>query len=411
LICFPIGLSSWQKLAQTGIATTREEFMSKRSVLLACVVSAALTAPAFAQDTVKIGLITALTGPFTTTGQEMQAAAKLYMQHHGNTVAGKKIELIIKDDGGVPDNSKRLAQELIVNDKVHFIAGMTLTPIALAIAPLVTEAKVPLVNMGAATGFIPSRSPYIVRTSFSLPTGIAVFGDWAAKQGGIKSVVTLVSDYAPGIDTETWFKKSFEAAGGKVLESMRIPLANPDFAPFLQRAADKKPDALFIFVPSGQGSSLMRQFVERGLDKSGIKLLATGDVLDDQLIDNIGDVALGLVSAYHYSDAHPSELNKKFSAGMEKTGGIRANMMGVGAYDGMALIYKALEKTKGDTDGTKLVEAMKGMAWESPRGPISIDPNTRDIVQNIYLRKVEKKNGRLQNVEFQTFPAPKDPSK
>jgi branched-chain amino acid transport system substrate-binding protein len=264
--------------------------------------------------------------------------------------------------------------------------------------------------MGAATGMIPTASPYIVRTSFALAAGISVFAEWAAKNG-IKNVVMIVSDYAPGIDTENWFKKSFEAAGGKVVDSIRVPLADPDFSPFLQRAADKKPDALFIFVPSGQGATLMRQFVERGLDKSGIKLLATGDVLDDQQIDGIGDVALGLISAYHYSDAHPSELNKKFAADMEKTGNLRPNMMGVGAYDGMALIYKALEKTKGDADGAKLVEAMKGMAWESPRGPISIDPKTRDIIQNIYLRKVEKVDGRLRNVEFQTFEAVKDPSK
>jgi branched-chain amino acid transport system substrate-binding protein len=384
--------------------------MFKRFALAALALSSLAVAPASAQDTIKIGLIASLTGPFTTVGKEMQTAARVFMQHHGDTVAGKKIELIIKDDGSVPNNSKRLAQELIVNDKVNILAGMTLTPIALAIAPLVTEAKIPLVNMGAATGMIPTASPYIVRTSFALAAGISVFAEWAAKNG-IKNVVMIVSDYAPGIDTENWFKKSFEAAGGKVVDSIRVPLADPDFSPFLQRAADKKPDALFIFVPSGQGATLMRQFVERGLDKSGIKLLATGDVLDDQQIDGIGDVALGLISAYHYSDAHPSELNKKFAADMEKTGNLRPNMMGVGAYDGMALIYKALEKTKGDADGAKLVEAMKGMAWESPRGPISIDPKTRDIIQNIYLRKVEKVDGRLRNVEFQTFEAVKDPSK
>jgi len=365
---------------------------------------------AAAQDAIKIGLITPLTGPFTTVGQEMQAAARLYIQHNGDTVAGKKIELIVRDDGGVPDTSKRIAQELIVNDKVSFLAGMGLTPIAFAVGPLATQAKIPLINMGAATSTIPKSSPFIVRTSFATSQSAAIAAEYFAKTG-IKSVVTLVSDYAPGIEIETWFNKTFEAAGGKVVQAMRVPLANPDFAPYLQRVADAKPEALFIFVPSGQGAALMRQFVERGMDKSGIKLLGDGSVLDDQLLDKIGDTALGLISAYHYSDAHPSELNRKFTADFEKaTGGMRANMMGVGAYDGMALIYNALKKTNGDTDGTRLIEAMKGASWESPRGPMTIDPATRDAVQNIYLRRMEKVGGRYQNTEFETYPMVKNPA-
>ncbi len=381
-----------------------------RQTLSICAVLAAFALPAAAEDVVKIGLITPLTGPFASTGQEMVGAAKLYMAEHGDHVAGKKIELIVKDDGSVPDTTKRLAQELIINEHVAFIAGMGLTPLALAVAPVASQAKVPEVIMGAATSTIPAASPFIVRTSFSVPQPTSVIGDWAAKNG-FKTVVTMVSDYGPGIDTETSFKKAFEAAGGKVTASLRVPLANPDFSPFLQKVADMKPDGLFIFVPSGIGSTLMRQFSERGLDKSGIRLIGSGDVLDDQLIDQIGDVSLGLVSAYHYSDAHPSALNRTFTAGFEKANGMRANMMGVGAYDGMALIYQALEKTHGDTDGTKLIEVMKGMAWESPRGPISIDPATRDIVQNVYLRKVEKKGGRLENDEFFTYNNVKDPSK
>jgi branched-chain amino acid transport system substrate-binding protein len=362
------------------------------------------------QGTIKIGLITPLTGPFTTVGQEMQAAARLYIQHNGDSVAGRKIELIVRDDGGVPDTSKRIAQELIVNDKVSFLAGMGLTPIAFAVGPLATQAKIPLINMGAATSTIPKASPFIVRTSFATSQSAAIAAEYFAKIG-IKSVVTLVSDYAPGIEIETWFNKTFEAAGGKVVQAMRVPLANPDFAPYLQRVADAKPEALFIFVPSGQGAALMRQFVERGMDKSGIKLLGDGSVLDDQLLDKIGDTALGVISAYHYSDAHPSELNKKFTADFEKaTGGMRANMMGVGAYDGMALIYNALKKTNGDTDGTRLIEAMKGATWESPRGPMTIDPATRDAVQNIYLRRTEKVGGRYQNTEFETYPMVKNPT-
>jgi branched-chain amino acid transport system substrate-binding protein len=384
--------------------------MIARRALLALVVVAVAGAQAGAQDAVKVGLIVPLTGPFTTVGQEMQAAARLFMQHNGDTAGGRKIELIVRDDGGVPDNAKRIAQELIVNDKVGAIMGMGLTPIALAVAPLATQAKVPLIVTGAATSMIPTASPYIVRTSFAASQPAFVAGDYFAKKG-IKSVVTLVSDYAPGIEIETWFRKAFETGGGKIAASLRAPLANPDFSPFLQRAADLKPEALFIFVPSGQGATLMRQFVERGLDKSGIQLLGDNSVLDDQLLDKIGDVALGVVSAGHYSDAHPSPLNAKFTGDFEKAAGMRANLMGVGAYDGMALVYRALEKTKGDSDGTKLIEAMKGMAWESPRGPMSIDPNTREVVHNIYVRKVEKKDGRYRNEEFDSYPNFKDPAK
>jgi branched-chain amino acid transport system substrate-binding protein len=267
---------------------------------------------------------------------------------------------------------------------------------------------VPQIIMGAATAIIPDRSPYIVRTSMvtnQITVGIA---DWAPKSG-LKKVVTLVSDYAPGVDIEKAFSDRFKASGGEVLEQLRVPLANPDFAPFLQRVRDAKPDGLFVFVPAGVGAIFMKQFVERGLDKSGIKLIGTGDMTDDDILNNIGDVALGLTTSHHYSAAHPSALNKKFVAEFNKLNGRRPNFMGVSGYDGMALLYKALEKTKGDANGDALLAAMKGMAWESPRGPISIDPATRDIVQNIYVRKVEKKDGELYNVEFQTFEAVKKP--
>ncbi len=363
----------------------------------------------WAQDVVKIGLIVPLTGPFTPTGRQIEAGARLYLSQNGNTVAGKRIELIVRDDGNVADNTKRIAQELVVNEKVAILAGFGLTPLALATAPIATEAKVPQVIMGAATAIIPDRSPYIVRTSMvtsQITVGIA---DWAPKNG-VKRVVTLVSDYAPGVDIEKAFSERFKAAGGEVIEQVRVPLANPDFAPFLQRAADLKPDALFVFVPAGVGSIFMKQFVERGLDKSGIRLIGTGDMTDDDILNNIGDVALGITTSHHYSAAHPSALNKTFVEAFKKaTGSKRPNFMGVGGYDGMALISKALEKTKGDTNGDALVGAMKGMAWESPRGPISVDPATRDVVQNIYVRKVEKVGGELYNVEFATFEAVKKP--
>jgi branched-chain amino acid transport system substrate-binding protein len=333
------------------------------------------------------------------------------MAQNGDTVAGRKIEVIFKDDGAVPDTSKRLAQELIVNDKVNMLAGFGITPCALAVAPLATQAKIPEIVTAAGTSIITERSPFIVRTSFTLAQSTVPMADWAA-QNGIKKVVSMVSDYAPGVDAEGSFKDEFLKKGGQIIESIRFPLANPDFAPFLQRARDAKPDAIFVFVPAGQGAPFVKQFLERGLDKAGIKIIGPGDVTDDDVLNGMGDQVLGTVTAHFYSADHNSPANKSYVSAFEKANsGMRPNFMAIGGYDGMHLIYEALKKTKGDTDGEKLVAAMKGLKWESPRGPISIDPETRDVVQNVYIRKVEKKNGQLYNVEFATFKDIKDPIK
>jgi branched-chain amino acid transport system substrate-binding protein len=364
--------------------------------------------PAQAQETVKIGLILPMTGGQASTGKQIDNAVKLYMQQKGDTVAGKKIEVILKDDAAVPDNTKRLAQELIVNDKVNFIAGFGVTPAALAAAPLATQAKIPEIVMAAGTSIITERSPYIVRTSFTLAQSSTIIGDWAAKNG-IKKVATLTSDYAPGNDALNFFKQNFTAGGGEVVEEVKVPLANPDFAPFLQRMKDSKPDAIFVFVPAGQGGNFMKQYAERGL--TGIKVIGPGDVMDDDLLNGMGDAALGAVTAHLYSAAHPSAMNKDFVAAYKKAFSARPGFMAVSGYDGIHLIYEALKKTGGKTDGDALVQAMKGMKWESPRGPISIDPETRDIVQNIYIRKVERVDGELYNVEFATFEAVKDAGK
>jgi branched-chain amino acid transport system substrate-binding protein len=293
---------------------------------------------------------------------------------------------------------------------VAVLAGIGLTPLALATAPIATQAKVPMVVMAAATSSITEQSPFIVRTGFTLPQVTLPMAEWAAKNN-MKKIVTLVTDYGPGIDAENQFKKSFSAAGGSVTAELRVPLKNPDFAPFLQRVRDAAPDAVFVFVPSGVGSIFMKQFAERGLDKGGIKLIATGDVTDDDILDGMGDVALGVINAHHYSAAHDSALNKEYVAAMRKSANLRPNFHSVGGYDGMHLIFKALEATKGATDGEGLVNAMRGMAWESPRGPISIDKDTRDVTQDVYVRKVEKVNGQLWNVEFQTVKSVKDPGK
>jgi branched-chain amino acid transport system substrate-binding protein len=361
-----------------------------------------------ADETVRIGVVLPMTGPFQSTGWQANAALALFLRQRGDVVADKKIELIVKDDGGVPDNAKRLAQELVVRDRVQALLGFGLTPIALAVAPIATETKIPMIVTVASTSIIVDRSPYIVRTIQTIPQIANVVGAWAAKNG-IRSAVSLVSDYAPGHDAEQWFASSFEAGGGKVLERLHVPLANPDFAPYLQRARDASPDALLAFVPAGVGAIFAKQFAERGLDKSGIRIVSMSDVMDDDVLNGMGDAVLGVISGGPYSVAHASQENETFVEAFRKANNDRRpNIVSVSTYDG--LLYRALAATKDAGDGAKLVEAMKGTQWESPRGPIRIDPTTRDIVQNIYMRKVERQNGELYNVEFETYPNVKDPA-
>ena len=386
---------------------------SRRHFLIGCAattVAGLLPRAAFAADPVKIGLIIPLTGPFASTGRQVEAAVRLYMQKNGDSVAGRKVELIVKDDTGLaPETTKRIAQELVVQEKINILAGFGLTPLAMATAPVATEAKVPMIVMAAATSIIPTRSPFIVRTSFTLAQATAPIAEWALKNN-IKRVVTLVTEYGPGLDAEKTFVKRFTEGGGTVLQSLRTPLRNPDYAPFLQRAKDATPDALFVFVPSGEGTAVMKQFAERGLAAVGIKLIGTGDVVDDDILDAIGAPALGVITSFHYSAAHSSPENKAYvDAFMKANNGMRPNFMSVGGYDGMHLIYEALKKTSGSNDGQKLVDAMKGMSWTSPRGPMSIDPATRDVIQTIYIRKVEMKDGHYWNVEFDKIDNVKDP--
>ncbi len=358
----------------------------------------------------KIGFILPMTGQSASTGKQIEGAIKLWQAQNGTTVAGRKVEVILKDDGTVPDATRRIAQELVVNDKVDVLAGFGITPSALATAPIATQSKTPMVVTAAATSAITTTSPYIVRTSFTLPQATVPIADWAAKHG-IKKVVTFVADYGPGLDAEKFFKSQFQLNGGQIIGEIRSPLRSPDFAPFLQKVADLKPDAVFCFLPSGQGAAFMKQFGERGLDKSGIKLIATGDVTDDDQLNDMGDVALGVVNSHHYSAAHPSATNKKFVQAFEAANKFRPNFMAVAGYDGMHVIYNALAATKGQGGGDALLAAMKGQIFESPRGPILIDAQTRDIVQDIYIRKVERQNGQLYNVEFDVQKAVKDPGK
>lgn len=385
----------------------------KTTPILRALALCALTATtglASAADPFRIGLILPMTGPFASTGKQIEAACRLYLAQNGDTVAGRKVELIVKDDTSAPDVTKRLAQELVVNDKVSVLAGFGLTPLALASAPIATQSKTPLVVMAAATSSITEASPFIIRTSFTLPQAAVAIAEWAPKNG-IHKVVSLVADYGPGIDAEKYFKDRLTLNGGQVVETLRVPMRNPDFAPFLQKARDAKPDAVYVFVPSGVGAALMKQFAERGLDKAGIRLIGTGDITDDDILGSMGDVALGVVTSHHYSASHDSPMNKKFVDAFGKANaGLRPNFMAVGGYDGMRVILEAAKATKGGS-GEALLAAMKGQTFESPRGPVLIDAQTRDVVHNIYIRKVEKVGGQLFNQEFSTIKDMKDPGK
>ena len=370
-------------------------------------------APAAAQP-VKIGVIAEFSGPFADYGTQIVNGMKTYLKLHGDTFGGRKVEVITRDTtGAAPEIAKRLAQELITRDNVDLLAGFGLTPNALAVAPIDAEAKKPMVIMNAATSVITTRSPYIVRVSHTLPQDTQPIAQWAAKNG-IKRAYTLVSDYGPGIDSEVQFVKSFKAAGGEVIDSVRTPLQNPDFAPYLQRIKDTKPDAVFVFLPPGsQTIAFIKGYEERGLKQAGVKLIGTGDLTDDGVLQAMGDPTLGLITSFHYSAAHDSPENKTFVKTYAEVNGTkyRPNFMACAGYDGMAAIAEALKKTGGSVDADKFLGALKGMKLMSPRGPIMIDPETRDIVQTVYIREVKKVDGQLYNIEFDKFENVKDPGK
>ncbi len=379
--------------------------IARTVAILGIAVSA--TGSASAQNLVKVGMVMPMTGALAAAGQQVVAGARLYMKQHGDTVAGRQIELLVKDGASSGETGKRLLQELIINDKVDIIGG-GLTADLVPSAPLFTEAKMPTVIMLSSTTAVVEKSPYFVRTSCTLAQSSGILADWAIKSG-LGKAVTLVTEFAPGLEAEETFANNYKAAGGQIAEMIRVPLRSPDFAPFLQRVRDAAPQVLFVFIPSVQAATFAKQFVERGLDKAGIKLVGPGDLTDDEALTNMGDAMLGAVTAHFYSAAHPSPLNKTFVDAYQKENGTRANFMAVSGYDGMHAIYEALKKTGGSTDGTALVAAMRGAVWESPRGPMSIDRSTGEVVHNSYIRKVEQVDGELRNVEFVTFSNVRDP--
>jgi branched-chain amino acid transport system substrate-binding protein len=372
---------------------------------IACIAVAAwlplASTAALAQDTIKIGVIAALSGPFANIGKPFEDGIKTYMQQYGDKVAGKKVEIIYRDDGGSNSElSKRAAQELVAREKVNFLIGFSLTPSAIAVAPIATQSKTPMIVMNAVTTGITSKSPYMLRTSMTMQQMTEPFGTWTAKNK-VGKVYSLVSDYSTGIDAEARFAKGFTEGGGTIVGSARVPLANPDYSPFVQRVKDQKPDALFFFAPGAEdGTGLLKAFTDKGLDKAGIKFLGVGDMTSDHpTLEALGDRALGAVTVLNYSTALDSETNKSFLKAYAAANPNRpaATFVTVAAYDTMGMIYETVRKLNGNVTGDAAMKVLTGMKWESPRGPISIDPVTRDIVQNMYIREVKKVNGKLVN--------------
>jgi branched-chain amino acid transport system substrate-binding protein len=387
--------------------------MRKTLVGLAGMTAAVLAAsPANAQQTIKIGVILPYSGQFADPGAQADSGIKLYMQQHGDTVAGKKIEIIRKDTGGIaPDVAKRLAQELVVRDKADLLAGFSLTPNALAAADVSVQAKKLMVVMNAAASIVTTKSPYMARVSFTLPQLNEPLGAWAYKNG-VRKVYSMVADFAAGHDAEAAFQGAFKAAGGEIIGSVRYPVANPDFSAFVQRAKDMNPEAIFVFVPGGsQSPAIAKALADRGIDPRKTKVMSQMELADEQALKSMGDTALGIITSAHYDYNLASARNKEFVAAYNAAFKRNPDFFSVGGYDGMHLIYEALKKTGGNTDGDALIAAAKGMAWQSPRGPMSIDPATRDVVQTVYLRRVEKVGDALRNVEFDKIENVRDPVK
>jgi branched-chain amino acid transport system substrate-binding protein len=391
------------------------EEMPMRRTLFAMNTAAAvvlMVVSAQAQQTVKIGLICPYSGQFADAAAQMDNGIKLYVKEHGDTVAGKKLEFFRKDTGGIaPDVAKRLAQELVVRDKVDILACIATTPNALAIADVSAQAKKFMVNMNAATSIITTKSPYMVRTSVTAPMLNEALGTWAYKNG-IRTAYTLAADFGPGHDGEVAFQKGFKDAGGEIVGAARFPVANQDFAPFLQRAKELAPDAIYIWTPGGaQAAAIGKSIAERGIDRNKTKILSQGELTFDEALKSMGNTGLGIITAFHYDPTHQSAKNKAFVTAYNAEYKRNPDMFSVGSYDGMHVIYETLKKTNGDADGEKLIAVAKGMAWESPRGPMSIDPETRDVIETVYIRRVEEVNGQLVNVEFDRIENVKDPIK
>ena len=388
--------------------------MRKLLLALSAVATASLASTAgHAQGTIKIGLILPYSGPFADTATQMDGGIKLYMKRHGDTVAGRKIEIIRKDSGGIaPDTARRLAQELVTRDSADILTGLILTPNTFAVAAVSEQAKKPMVIMNAATSIITTKTPYAVRVSMTVPQVTEPIGEWAYRNG-IRKAFTMVSDFAPGHDAEQAFQRAFKGAGGEIVGSLRTPVNNVDFSAYAQRVKDANPQAVYVFVPAGkEPAAVMKSLAERGVTPDKIKILGTGEIVDDTGLKSMGDEAVGIITSYHYDHSHKSAMNREFVKDFRAANNnVNPNLLAVGGYDGMHLIYEVLKKNAGKPDAEAFIATAKGMSWESPRGTMTIDPETRDVIQTIYFRKVEKVGGELTNIEFDKIENVKDPVK
>jgi len=371
-----------------------------------------LPAAGYAEDAVKIGIIMPYSGQFADPAAQSENGLKLYLKQHGDKLGGRVVEIIRKDTGGInPPVAKRLAQELVTRDNVDILTGFQLTPNALAAADVSAEAKKFMVILNAGTAIITTKSNYIARVSFTVPQLNQTLATWAA-QNGLTSAYTLVADFGPGIDAEAAFQKGFKEAGGEIVGSVRMAVQSPDFSAYVQRAKDLDPQGIFIMIPGGaQPGAFGKALAERGVDPKKIEVLGQAEITDEHALASMGDIAIGIITASHYDYTHRSPLNDEFVQAYANEYHRNPDFFSVGGYDGMHLIDVALQKSGGKTDGDSLINAAKGASWESPRGPISIDPETRDIVQTVYIRKVEKVGDRLVNVEIAAIPNVKDPYK
>lgn len=373
-------------------------------VVFAAIAAFSLSAVTAHAQAVKVGIVGPFSGPFAHYGALFKAGAEAYVASQGGKLAGKDVEFIYRDTGGPnPGQTKSLVQELIVKDKVDYLGGFVFTPNAMAVAPLIQQSQTPTVIFNAATSSITEKSQYFIRTSYTLWQVTVPLAQWAAKQN-LKKVVTAVTDYGPGIDGETAFKSEFAKQGGTVVESIRMPIATTDFGPFVQRIKASGAQAVYTFLPGGPPNlGFIKAYNENGLAKDGIQFLGTAET-DEYDLQKFGDSALGLTTAFHYSGAHDSKANKTFVEALKKRDpNVVANYASVGAWDGMYVIHKMIEATGGARDGAKAIAAAQTLQWESPRGPVRIDPKTRHIVQNVYLREVKKTDGVLVNKEVQSF--------
>lgn len=393
--------------------------MRTRGAFLAIIVTFALAGglgPATAQQNtpIKIGLVSSFSGGDNVAlGKQTDAAIAVWMKQHGDTIAGRKVEIIKRDDGGIaPDTAARLAQELIVQDKIQVLLGAVYTPNAIALARVSTQAKIPFFNINAATSNIVKNAPYSTRYGFTTAAAVTPYARWAFFQG-VKTCYVMYQDYGPGIDAGNAFIKSFEASGGKIAGVAKIPVTNPDFSAFIQRLKDAHPDGVYIFInATGGGIQLLKTLKTEGIAKAGIKIFASGDIVDEPLVQQEGDAALGIVSNFGYSAAHPSKVNREFVSAFKAVygGNQLPDFIAVQTYDAMHAIYAALEAQNGNMDPDKTMSIVDHLRWESPRGPVWMNPTTRILMQNIYIRKTEMKNGILQNIEFATMAFPRDPN-